>query len=631
MAALICFSYAFGIFIATLLGSTYAIFATLISTIIFILSIFFRKKIPLITIVLGVVSLALFVFCATDYLYVKPIENLEGQELYTKGQVVDIDTNGQYYSYTIKVTSISDDNGEVDTDDFKTLLTTYYNLDTEIGNTVSFSAIYSIPEDYLGFSLKAYYSAKGIHICSSSSSSVIVSESSTMPLNYYFQKINDFFNDILYEKLPYQTAQMTSAMLLGNSDQLDDDLVEYFKIAGGSHILVISGTHVAILVAFISSFMFFTPEVSKSRNFLLIFIVIIFMGVVGFKYSIIRSGIMAIISLLTKIIGRVYSNLHSLALAIGIICLLNPFACGDTGLILSFFATLGIVLFTDKIRLFLDDHFNSPYYISTFVSASLSVCVFMIPISMWLFEAYSLASFFTTLVLIIPLTVIIYVGILVCFFGPFIYPLLVPLIILSNLMVSFSIFYVRHVPSWAYADMNNNWGIIFIGFAVMIILAYRFNMKKGCVIACCSSIFFVGLGLNLHKGSDINMTLSYESNEYQLTLEQYEETITITSDSFETGTDTLTVVGETTVETKNEVIYIEGNGTKFLLEKDATLISDTNTNVFIGEENDENVSSSIKILTEVSQTDSLPNGNYILLEDTLYIVIDKNGKIFLKN
>ena len=72
--------------------------------------------------------------------------------------------------------------------------------------------------------------------------------------------------------------------------------------------------------------------------------VMIYMALTGFTSSVIRSGIMMIIYLIGKEFFYESDSLNSLGIAALFMCLPNPYASGDIGMILSFSATLGIII-----------------------------------------------------------------------------------------------------------------------------------------------------------------------------------------------------------------------------------------------------------------------------------------------
>ena len=73
--------------------------------------------------------------------------------------------------------------------------------------------------------------------------------------------------------------------------------------------------------------------------------VLCFMALTGFVPSVMRSGIMLLFYLGSQVMRRNADSINSLGLAVFLLGLANPYAAADTGLLLSFSATLGLLLF----------------------------------------------------------------------------------------------------------------------------------------------------------------------------------------------------------------------------------------------------------------------------------------------
>lgn len=153
----------------------------------------------------------------------------------------------------------------------------------------------------------------------------------------------------LDSQLDSSSADLSQAILLGNKYSLSNDIRNDFSNTGTSFLIVVSGLHLSIVTAlFIKIIKQFT------NNNLLIFIftcviVVAFMLVTGFNPSVIRSGIMTIIAYGAKVLLRYYDSLNAIGIAALAITLPNPFAVGNIGLLLSFAATMGIILWSNKL------------------------------------------------------------------------------------------------------------------------------------------------------------------------------------------------------------------------------------------------------------------------------------------
>jgi len=115
------------------------------------------------------------------------------------------------------------------------------------------------------------------------------------------------------------------------------------------------------------------------------------MIVTGFGFSVIRAGIMLIILNAAKILGREKTSINSLMVAAGLIVLSNPYSVFDIGFEFSFFATLGILLFSERLNKVLLSKLKFKYLCSL-ISTTLSAQVFTVPIAILYYNTFSVYS-----------------------------------------------------------------------------------------------------------------------------------------------------------------------------------------------------------------------------------------------
>ena len=163
---------------------------------------------------------------------------------------------------------------------------------------------------------------------------------------------------------PERAAGLIEAMTIGLREGLDLDLKDAFRRSGAAHLLAISGLH----VGFIAAFFFFSlqgllrrfpPRVFPLRPFVLtpsklaslgvIPLVILFALLSGARISTVRATIMIVVYLLTRLLERPGSAIHSVLLAALIILLAEPEFIRDVGFQLSFVAVSAIILAADRL------------------------------------------------------------------------------------------------------------------------------------------------------------------------------------------------------------------------------------------------------------------------------------------
>lgn len=147
--------------------------------------------------------------------------------------------------------------------------------------------------------------------------------------------------------MPEKLAQLSKAIALGDKYGLDSQIRADFNTTGMSYIIVVSGLHLTILVSF--CFMVLKRVV---RNHLASVcgataVTLCFMAITGFTSSVVRAGVMLIISLWGPVLFQKADSLNSIGFAALFLTLFNPMASGDIGMLLSFSATIGIILFQD--------------------------------------------------------------------------------------------------------------------------------------------------------------------------------------------------------------------------------------------------------------------------------------------
>lgn len=143
-------------------------------------------------------------------------------------------------------------------------------------------------------------------------------------------------------------SSLASGMLFGNSS-MSKELTGTFRIAGLSHIIVLSGFNIAIVIAFVLFVFAFLPLVM--RIMLAALFVIAFVVMVGGEASVMRATAMAFIALLSTLVGRAYVARQALVLSLFSIVMYEPNALlHDVSLHLSFLATAGIVYLSEPIK-----------------------------------------------------------------------------------------------------------------------------------------------------------------------------------------------------------------------------------------------------------------------------------------
>lgn len=142
-------------------------------------------------------------------------------------------------------------------------------------------------------------------------------------------------------------SSLAAGMIFGTSS-LSKELTQTFRTAGLSHIIVLSGFNIAVLIAAVLLLLAWLPLVLRVITASVV--VVLFVIMVGGEASVIRATLVAFVALLATLVGRAYVARQALILSFFAIVMYEPYALlHDVSLHLSFLATAGIVYMSESL------------------------------------------------------------------------------------------------------------------------------------------------------------------------------------------------------------------------------------------------------------------------------------------
>ena len=205
------------------------------------------------------------------------------------------------------------------------------------------------------FDYAAYLRGKGIHAILSVNGlgRAQARGPAAVSVVWHLAGVKEAIAKSFYRNLSRDNAAFLCAILLGERQNLPDELVDDLSASGTAHFLSISGLHLAI----IASFGYFALRLLmipyRLQRILLMLGIVAYASLIGPRPPVIRATIMIVFFLFAQLIGRRSDTLNALALAALVIALVNPADVMSAGYQLSFLAVLCIVLFTNPIVSFL--------------------------------------------------------------------------------------------------------------------------------------------------------------------------------------------------------------------------------------------------------------------------------------
>lgn len=372
-----------------------------------ILNIFIKNNVILILLISALISSIYLAFCNKRY-----------ETVYRKFNTNEImatiirNNKETEYKYTYKV-KLEDFKGFGDIN-LILRISKSKKISLNYGDKIKVSGEYVIPEEarnYGGFNYKEYLKTQKIYGIFEADKVEILKHNNLSFIELFSNevklKIIENFNKIL----PEDTMGLFLGILIGYDDNLSEEIKESFRKSSLTHLLAVSGAHIVYIISGLS-FLFRIVRIPKRiTNMITIICLIFFMYITDFSSSVVRASIMGIILLIAFVSFKKNDIQTTISISILLILIENPYKILDIGLLLSYFATIGIICFSKlrknrKSEISLKEKVIG--YIKEMVLITISANIFVIPIMVYNFNTISLTFIISNVIagiLIGPITI----------------------------------------------------------------------------------------------------------------------------------------------------------------------------------------------------------------------------------
>lgn len=265
--------------------------------------------------------------------------------------------------------------------------------------------------------------SKGVILCAEVDEFLSVGDEGRLTLP---EKINSFLAGIFDKTIGGDEADFAGAIFLGNRERVSQKVKLAFRRSGTSHLLALSGLHISVLAAGLEFALKAARVKKKIRIAVSIPVTVMFALITGLSASVLRSAIMLVIYFVAQLIGEEKDSLTSLFAALALIITFRRYAVWDAGLWMSFSATLGLILFSDKLLPRFAPMTRKTYsrakkffragvkYVLGLLSATVIATLFTLPVTYLLFGGISIISPISNLILVPLSQVLLYLLALLC-------------------------------------------------------------------------------------------------------------------------------------------------------------------------------------------------------------------------
>jgi competence protein ComEC len=204
------------------------------------------------------------------------------------------------------------------------------------------------PEDE-DFSYREYLARQGIHTYMPRTEITLLPGGGGRSLTRAMYSFKEYALARVYLIFPDPEASLLAGILLGVDTGLPAGLQQAFKDTGTAHIIAISGFNITIIAGFF--LLLFGRAFGQTRGSIAAVLgITLYTFLVGADAAVVRAAIMGTLALLARQFGRRNEGLYALLLSAAAMAAFNPHLLWDVGFQLSFFATLGLVLYAQPMQ-----------------------------------------------------------------------------------------------------------------------------------------------------------------------------------------------------------------------------------------------------------------------------------------
>ncbi len=341
----------------------------------------------------------------------------------------------------------------------------------------------------------------------------------------------------------YRTLQLSdtelgilSALTLGYTDPLSDDLVDSFRSAGVAHLLAISGMHMIVfysVILGISGLFLRRVSFQSSRYLLIILVLWIYVFVIGFPPSAVRACILLTILCVSKIKGIDGYSLNSFFACAFLMLVWNPLWLFDIGFQLSFTAVFSMILLLPLFSTFLRKGNTLTRYFKTIAVVSIVVQIATLPICLYYFGVFP-SYFFIANLLIIPLfTISLYIALCIVVISipvllfpsasGFLYYIPIEAFKFVVKVLTDICRFLEHLPFALLSDLKIGLPSIFLIWLMTFSFTFFLKNNKPRLLICGLSVLLTLIGLNIYNLWSLKNSLSVSYSYEEPKVEYYVE------------------------------------------------------------------------------------------------------------
>ena len=285
-----------------------------------------------------------------------------------------------------------------------------------------------------------------------------------------FVDIRDWLSGGIHKHLPEKEAALGAGYILGQKQALPVDFDEALRIVGLTHVMVASGYNLTILVRLARRLFMRVSRYTAAISG--VAMTLTFIGITGISPSMMRAGLVSLLSLIAWYYGRKLNPIVLLFFTAAISIMVQPaYIWGDVGWMLSFASFAGVMLFAPVLQAYFYGE-KPPGTVRQILGETFSAQLFTLPIILMMFGTLSNVSLIVNLLVLpfIPLAMfMVFVTAITSLWLPVISPLFAaPTLWLLQYMTG--IVDIFSELSWASVEVEFSLPMVIVSYLLIGIL-----------------------------------------------------------------------------------------------------------------------------------------------------------------
>ncbi|MEO9532968.1 MAG: ComEC/Rec2 family competence protein [Crocinitomicaceae bacterium] len=322
--------------------------------------------------------------------------------------------------------------------------------------------------------------------------------------------LRHYLSEVIQESgMNDKNVMVANALLLGQKELLDKEVLRSYSSAGAMHVLAVSGLHVGIIML-ILNFIFSPIKKRRAGKWLFLSLVVggiwFYAIITGLSPSVLRAAVMFSFIVFGKELQRETNIYQSLMFSAFVLILIEPYIIFQVGFQLSYLAVLGIVYLQPKIS-------NWFYFSNTVLdkawqitAVSLAAQTATFPLGLYYFHQFP-NFFMLSNLIVIPLAfVLLIVGVtyLVLHFVPIVSHLL--LLVFDSLLslLNLGVEWVERLPYSILWGISIEWFEVVAIYITMLLAVIGIRKRSFQLIASSSVLTVLLLLFNILEKTQIS-------------------------------------------------------------------------------------------------------------------------------